>query len=120
MKLAEGLTIFHLIAAILGIILFLTALVLLIRSAIKTNTYPKTLIVCLVIGGMLEVFPVTKKFEANSLISDIGTLTEKLKTEPTNLKMKQELQKKIQKVERWNYRSTKTQLKLNKAAEALR
>ena len=127
LELTEGLTIYHQIAAILGIILFLTALALFIRAAVKTNTYPKPLIACLVIGGMLEVFPVTGKFEAIGIVDKINTLTDELKHEPTNAAKKREfearkkeLQKNIQKVERWDYKSPATKLKLNRARELLR
>jgi hypothetical protein len=63
----------------------------------------------------LEVFPVTGKFEAGSLLSDIDKLTDAVKREPGNMENKQKLEEKIMKVEKWDFRSPQTSTRIDHA-----
>lgn len=111
----EGLTVIHVLAAVLGTLLFLVCLGLFVRSGIKFNTYPKMLVVCIVIGATLTVFPVTKKFEVNSLISEMAKLSKKVEKNPNDKTAKMELEKKILKLEKAPSLSPNTVKKLDDA-----
>jgi hypothetical protein len=111
----EGLTIIHVLAAVLGTVLFLVALGLLVRAALKNNIYPATLVSCIVIGAALIVFPVTKKLEFNSMVSDMTRLTAKVEKNPNDLDAKRQLKEKVERIEKSPSLSPKTTDKLRNA-----
>jgi energy-coupling factor transporter transmembrane protein EcfT len=92
MQAIEGLTIFHVIAAVLGIVLFIAALVLLILSGIKTNTYPRSLLYFFAFGVALVIYPITGKIIYGEIIGDLAKYAADAKADPENTK-KQELLK---------------------------
>lgn len=113
----EGLTIVHVIVAILGMLTVLVGLGLFIHAAVKNKKYPISLVSLIAVGAILTAFPVTKKLEFNSALEDISMLTEKLKNNPDDKTTQAQLAERVAEVRESKSLSLETKKKLNTAKE---
>jgi len=119
LKAVEGLTIFHVIAAVLGIVLFITALGLLIRSAVLFNTYPATLILFLALGVAFETYPIIGWVHVQSIIDALPKVTAEAKANPEDQNKQELLAESLERLDKSVYISPRTNTNLKIANDII-